>query len=222
MGHQIDIKIISDNVCPFCYIGRKRLDHALALFRKTVPGASALDVRIHWHAFLLDRNPPAESVSYRGVAEKRFGADRMPEKLEKLKQRGAMEGINFTLEGRIGATRDSHRLAQLGKSKGWEVEDKLVLEIMRMFFEEAGDITSWDDLVRAAQRAGIDAGEARAWLEEGNGGDEVDREIAEAEAMTIHGVPKFVINEKHEVDGAEDMYDFLEQLNKAKEDVESQ
>ena len=131
-----------------------------------------------------------------------------------------MEGIDFTLEGKIGATRDSHRLAQLGKSKGWEVEDRLVLEIMRMFFEEGGDITSWDDLVRAAQRAGIDAAEARAWLEQGKGGPEVDREIAQADAMGVHGVPKFIINGKYEVDGAEDMYDFLEQLNKAKEDVE--
>ncbi|TQS31494.1 hypothetical protein Golomagni_08223, partial [Golovinomyces magnicellulatus] len=220
MANVMDITIISDNVCPFCYIGRKRLDHALSLFRKTVPGASGLDVRVQWHAFLLDRNPPAESVSYKGVAEKRFGADRIPQKLERLKQAGASEGINFTLEGRIGATRDSHRLAHLGKTKGWQVQDRLVMEIMHMFFEEGGDITSWDDLVKAAVKAGIDSDEARDWLANGNGGEEVDRELAAADARGIHGVPKFIINSKFEVDGADDMFEFLEQLNKAKEDME--
>lgn len=216
----MDIEIISDNVCPFCYIGRKRLDHALSLFRKTVPGASKLDIRIHWHAFMLDRNPPEESVSYKGVAEKRFGADRVPQKLERLKQAAASEGIQFTLEGRIGATRDSHRLAQLGKTKGWEVQDRLVMAIMHMFFEQGGDITSWDDLVKAAETANIDAVEAREWLEQGSGGDQVDAEVAAAEARGVHGVPKFIINSKFEVDGAEDMYGFLEQLNKAKEELE--
>lgn len=216
-----DIKIISDTVCPFCYLGAARLDRAIALYRKTVPGGSTSVFTIRWSAFRLDSDPPAASVPVREVAAKRFGADRLAAKSERMAQLGASEGFNFTFAGRIGATRDSHRVVHLGRSKGGDVEDRVAREVMRMFFEEGGDITAWDDLVGAAERAGIRPEETRRWLEDGMGGDEVDAEVEEAERMGLKGVPTFVVNGKHVVDGAEDVFGFMELFARVDEEAQS-
>ncbi|KAM4064546.1 DSBA-like thioredoxin domain-containing protein [Hirsutella rhossiliensis] len=215
-----DITIISDTVCPFCHLGKMRLDRAISLYRKTVPGGSSSTFTIRWHAYLLDRNPPAKSMSVLDAAAGRFGAHRLPAKQARMAQLGAQEGLDYTFAGRIGASRDSHRMVQLGVTKGLDVADRLMGAIMGMFFEEGADITSWDDLETAAARVGIDRDEARRWLEDGEGGEQVDREVAEAYRMGLNGVPKFIINGAYEVDGAEDVSGFLAQLVAAKDAAE--
>lgn len=105
---------------------------------------------------------------------------------------------------------------QLGKTKGNDVENKVVKEVMRMYFEEGGDITKEDDLVKAATRAGLAEEEARGWLRSENGGKEVDEEVQEAYKLGVRGVPHVVINDKFEVHGAEDVSVFLDALKKAK------
>lgn len=217
-----EITIISDTVCPFCYLGRARLDRAIALYRKTVPGGSlpSTTFTIRWHAYRLgDATGP--SVPVRDVAAARFGADRLPAKHARMAQLGAEEGFAFTFAGRIGPTRDSHRVVQLGARQGPAVADRVMREVMRMFFEEGGDICSWEDLATAAERAGLDRAEAMRWLEDGQGGDEVDREVEEAARMGVKGVPKFVINGKHEVDGAGDVSAMLEQLVAARDEEDA-
>lgn len=215
-----DIKIISDTVCPFCYLARARIGRAIALFQKTVPNASASTFTIRWHAFQLDRAAPrGQSVSVRDVAVQRFGADRLAAKRERMAQLGDQEGFGFTFSGRIGNTRDSHRLAHLGRALGgWELEDKVQVAMMKMFFEEGGDITSYDDLSAAAEKAGIERAVARKWLEDGAGGDEVDREVDEMERLGMKGVPKILIDGKFVVEGADDVTAIFEQLYKAKEE----
>lgn len=224
----ISITIISDNVCPHCLLARNRLNRALEIFRKTVPGASSTPLSIHWQAHLLQLTSPqassipsSGSVAASSITDAKFGVDRARAKQEKLARAGAAEGINFSFAGKIGPTRDSHRLVALGKTKGWEVADKLVVAIMKMYFEDGGDITNFDDLVRAAQKADIDADEAREWLESGKGGQEVDEEVQKSLDMQITGVPTIIINDKYNIDGAEDMFGFLEALSKAKDDIES-
>lgn len=135
---------------------------------------------------------------------------------QRLQIMGKEEGINFTNQGRVGRTRDSHRIVQLGRTKGNETENKVVREVMKMYFEEGGDITSHDDLVKAAGKAGIEEGEAREWLSSEKGGKEVDGEVQEAYRMGVSGVPHVVINDKVEVHGAEDVSAFLDALKKAR------
>ncbi|KAK9441767.1 DSBA-like thioredoxin domain-containing protein [Metarhizium brunneum] len=154
---------------PFCYLGRARLSRAITLYRKTIPGGSSSTFKIRWHACLLDVKPPAESVLVTDVAAKKFGADRLV----------AQEGFRFTFSGGIGNTRDSHRVIQLGRTEGAEVEDRAAMAAMEMFFEGGGDFTSWDDLAGGAETAGIEAAETKAWLE-GGGGEQVDSEVEQA------------------------------------------
>ncbi|KAK2591541.1 hypothetical protein QQS21_010761 [Conoideocrella luteorostrata] len=214
-----NIKIISDTVCPFCYLGRARLERAIKLYRKTVAEGSSSKFNIQWHAYRLNIDPPPESVLVQDIAAQKFGADRLTSKRARMTQLGREEGFNFTFSGRIGNTRDSHRLIQLGRTKGPETEDRVAMAVMRMFFEEDGDITSWTDLARAAEAAGIPSAETMAWLEGNHGGDEVDREVKEAYARGQKGVPSFVINDNWEVDGAGDVSEFLEQFVRARDNV---
>ncbi|EFY92489.1 DSBA oxidoreductase [Metarhizium acridum CQMa 102] len=212
-----NITIISDTVCPFCYLGRARLSRVITLYRKTVPGGSSSTFNIRWHACRLDDNPPAKSVLVTDVAAKKFGADRLVAKREWMSQLGAQEGFTFTFGGRIGNTRDSHRVIQLGRTKGAEVEDRGAMVVMKMLFEEGGDITSWYDLAGAAETAGIEAAETKAWLE-GGGGEQVDSEVEQAHARGYRGVPTFIIDDRYEVDGAADVSDFLEQFVLARDE----
>ncbi|KAL6852968.1 hypothetical protein ACO1O0_007517 [Amphichorda felina] len=221
-----NIKIVSDNVCPYCYLGKVRLDRAIAQFRRDSSPSSPDTFNISWHAYMLDPSAP-EGVSepVQVTTARKFGPARAAAMQQRLRQVGAAEGLDFTFAGRRGSTRDSHRVVQLAKAKAkakaiagdGDVEDRVVHEIMKMYFEAGGDVTAEEDLVRAAARAGVDAEETRAWLRGGKGGGEVDREVEEAYEMGVTGVPHFIINDKFEVHGAEDVSVFLKQLNKARE-----
>ncbi|KAI1503998.1 DSBA oxidoreductase [Biscogniauxia marginata] len=211
------IKIVSDTVCPWCYVGKKRLDRAIDLYRQVYPGGKDDTFTISWAPFYLDPTSPRVGIPVKERMAQRFGPDRLQAIFERLTAIGGEEGINFGFAGRIGNTRDSHRLIQLGKTKGAEAENRVVLELFRSYFEGEGDITSHDTLVAAAEKAGLDPAEARDWLASGKGGAEVDAEVREANAKGIHGVPNFTIQGKHVVDGAQDAQVFMAEFARIKE-----
>lgn len=150
------------------------------------------------------------------MAEK-FGADRQEALTQRLGQMGQSEGICFSFQGKMGNTRDAHRLVQLARTKGGDVQEKVMAALMRGYFEEGGDITSHDMLLAAGEKAGLDTAEARTWLEEGKGGDLVDEEVEWAYAKGIRGVPHFIINDRFEIGGAQDIEAFLSEFVRAKE-----
>lgn len=211
-----NIRIISDNVCPWCYIGKARLDKAISLYQRTYPGAKDDTFTITWAPFYLDPTTP-KGITFTERATTRFGADRVDAIKARLQNIGQSEGFNFTFEGLMGPTRDSHRVIQLAKTKGSETENSVVKEIMRSYFEGKGDISSWDSLAEAAAKGGLDAAEVKSWLEQGKGGDEVDREVREAVALGVTGVPHFVIQGDRQVGGAQDVEAFVEQFVEIKE-----
>jgi len=139
----------------------------------------------------------------------KFSADRVEMIKQRLTVAGQGEGINFSFTGRAGNTRDSHRLIQLGKTKGTEVENKVVTELFRSYFEGEGDITSHVTLIAAAEKAGLATAEVKEWLETGKGGAEVDQEVQKAYANDIHGVPNFTIQDKYDIGGAQEPEVFL-------------
>ncbi|KAK3301808.1 DSBA oxidoreductase [Chaetomium strumarium] len=212
------IKVVSDNVCPWCYIGKKKLDRAINLYKKTYPGGKEDTFTISWCAFYLDETAPTQGIPILQRFAQRFGgsAERAAAFRERLQNIGAQEGIGFSFAGKIGNTRDSHRLIHLGKAKGSDVEDRVVMELFRDYFEGTGDITSYETLIRVGVQAGIDGEEVRAWLESGKGGAEVDAEVREAKSKGIRGVPHYTIQDRYEVDGAQDPQDFVEVFAKIK------
>ncbi|CAK7201852.1 hypothetical protein SEUCBS139899_004567 [Sporothrix eucalyptigena] len=214
----INIKVISDVVCPFCYLGKKRLEKAIELYQKTVPGGADDKFTVSWLPFYLDPTAPKTGIPTKERMAQKFGADRVAALNARMRQMGIAEGINFTQEGKVGNTRDAHRLIQLAKTQGAEREDAVVNSLFRSYFEEGGDVTSHDDLVKAAERGGIDAATTRAWLDDGSdkGGAEVDAEVSEAYQRGVHGVPHFIINDSVEVGGAQDVQTFIAEFLRAK------
>lgn len=129
---------------------------------------------------------------------------------------GRSEGIEFTFSGKLGNTRDAHRLVQFAKTKSNELENKVIAELFTAYFEQGGDVTSHDMLVGAAEKAGLDKAEAAKWLAEGKGGSEVDREVEEAYQKGISGVPNFTINGASNISGAQDPETFLAEFVRIK------
>lgn len=149
----------------------------------------------------------------------KFGADREEALTRRMALMGQSEGICFSFQGKMGNTRDAHRLVQLARAREGAnagVQERLMAGLMRRYFEEGGDITSHEMLVSAAVEAGLDGEEAKRWLEEGKGGSEVDKEVQEAYAKGINGVPHFFINDKYEISGAQEVEAFLVELARVK------
>ncbi|KAI1174755.1 DSBA-like thioredoxin domain-containing protein [Nemania sp. FL0916] len=212
-----NIKIVSDTVCPWCYVGKKRLDRAIELYRKTYTSGRDDTFTVTWAPFYLDPTSPTVGVPVMERMTEKFGNERLAMIRQRLAMIGQEEGINFTFAGRTGNTRDSHRLIQLGKTKGNDVENRVVAELFKTYFESDGDITSHATLVSAGEKAGLVTGEIKDWLETGKGGAEVDKEVQEAYANGISGVPNITIEGRHTINGAQDAEVIMAAFAKIKE-----
>ncbi|KAK4447728.1 DSBA-like thioredoxin domain-containing protein [Podospora aff. communis PSN243] len=212
-----NIKIVSDVICPWCYIGKRRLEKAIGLYQKTVPGGVDDTFTVTWHPFYLDPSLPKVGLDSKVHMANKFGPERAAMMQTRLLAIGEAEGINFAARGKIGNTRDAHRLVQLAKTKSNALESNVITELFRSHIEEGGDITSHDMLIAAGEKAGLDRSETKKWLEDGKGGAEVDREVEEAYSRGVSGVPNFTINDQYEVSGAQDPETFVQLFLRAKE-----
>ncbi|KAL1967284.1 hypothetical protein VTN77DRAFT_3330 [Rasamsonia byssochlamydoides] len=215
---QYNIDIVSDTVCPWCYIGYRRLSKAISQHRQTHPGDT---FAITWHAFYLNPHAPAyPGVNKRAMYESKFGGAAQTDAIfARLSAAGAQEGIQFKFGGQTGRTRDSHRLIYLaGKKYGAETQTKVVVDLFRAYFEEERNITDKAVLLKAAvSGGGIPQAEAQQWLDSDDGGAEVDREAAEATNVKfVTGVPHFTVNGKYVVEGAEEPDAFVDVFERVK------
>ena len=135
---------------------------------------------------------------------------------ERLSEIGRAEGINFKYGGNTGNTRDSHRLVQLGKTKGPQVQTRVIEELFAAYFENEKDITTREILTEAGVKAGLQEKEIKDWLEAGKGGAEVDKEVRNAVQQNISGVPNFTINDSFELGGAQEPAAFVQLFERLK------
>ena len=213
------ISIVSDTVCPWCYVGKKRLEAGIAAYKAAHP-SSTDTFSTTWHPFYLNPDAPKTSIDKTAFYRAKFGDQRAAAAFQMLSQIGQKEGIAFKFGGRTGNTRDSHRLVQLGKTKSAAQQTRVIEELFASYFEKEEDITSWEVLLGAAERAGLERGEASEWLESGKGGEEVDREVEEAYKKGISGVPNFEINGRFEVGGAQEPQAFVTLFERIKREEE--
>ncbi|EME42082.1 hypothetical protein DOTSEDRAFT_72998 [Dothistroma septosporum NZE10] len=207
------IDIVSDTVCPWCYVGKNRLDLAIKQHKETNPSDT---FTTSWHPFYLNPDAPKD-VDKQAYYEKKFGAQRTKVMQGHLARLGKQVGIDFAFGGKTGNTRDSHRLIQLGKTKGEQVETKVVESLFNAYFESEENITDREVLIARGVKAGLPEEEVRDWIEKEKGGDEVDKEVASAQRNFISGVPNFTINGKYEVQGAEEPSAFLQVFSEIKD-----
>jgi predicted DsbA family dithiol-disulfide isomerase len=215
---RFDIKIISDTVCPWCYMGKKRLEAGIAAYRAAHPESQSQDTfSVTWHPFYLDPSAPTKGVDKAQRYRDRFGAERVESMFARMSDMGREVGINFKFGGLTGNTRDSHRLIRYAMLQGGEeVQNRVVDQLFSKYFENEGDITSRDVLREAAVKAGLDGDEVGKFLESGEGTKEVEQEVVEAQLSGVHGVPNIRVNGVLELPGAVEPEIFKQVFEKVK------
>lgn len=215
----------------WCYIGKKTLERAISLYQKTYPGGKNDVFKITWRPYYLDYHNilgAGISVDKSEVAKVKL-ADMSAERLEALRQRmdhiGRSVGILFKTDGKIGSTQAAHHLihlCQTNSDNSVEVRDALVAGLFEAYHERERDIASTTVLREIAVEAGMDAAQVDECLnsvsEENVQESEVDREARENKETANTGVPLFIIQGVHKVDGAQDLMEFVEIFGKIREE----
>lgn len=206
----LSIDIVSDVVCPWCYIGKRRLEAALA--QRSTKGAALAQradsepVRVRWLAYQLNPDIPAGGVERRSYLEKKFGGpERAQQIYARIKAAGDEAGIAFDFE-RIAVqpnTVNAHRLTAWAQDIDPQAADTLVERLFRAYFIDGIDIGNIDALCNLAGDAGLDAAAARAWLVSDGGRSAVQAEEQHARMLGVSGVPFFIFNQRLAVSGAQ-------------------
>ncbi|HAO98499.1 MAG TPA: disulfide bond formation protein DsbA, partial [Fibrobacteres bacterium] len=200
--------------CPWCYIGKRRLESALKRF----PHRD--EVEILWRSFELDADAPR---NFDGTADeriaKKYGMSlaQAATSHERVTTLAAKEGLEYHFEySQYGNTFDAHRLIHFAKTKGLQGEMKE--RLMKAYFTEGEAISDIDTLVKLAVELGMNSDEVRAVLEGDSYASEVRADEELAIKFGIQGVPFFVINRKYGISGAQPVEAFLETLERAREE----
>jgi len=198
----LSIDIISDVVCPWCFIGKRRLESALRLYRERNPGSP--EPKVTWHPFQLNPDLPAEGVDRDEYVKRKFGADRAGQVYGRITAVGKQVGIpfDFTKLTRQPNTLAAHSLIALAIDSGQQ--DAMVEALFRAFFLEGKDLTSADTLADVAAGAGLDPGEVKAFLASENARAHIEAEDKQARKIGVEGVPFFIFNKRIAVSGAQD------------------
>jgi predicted DsbA family dithiol-disulfide isomerase len=211
----ITVDVVSDVVCPWCFIGQKRLDKAIA-------AAGDVEVHVRWRPFQLDPTIPREGKDRRDYMLGKFGSEeRIREIHARIEPLGEAEGINFAFDAIKVApnTLDAHRLIRWAGAMSEEVQNRLVRRLFQINFEEGGNLGDHAVLIEAAREAGMDVSVAEALLPTDADAEAVQNEITTASRMGITGVPCFLLEGKYAVMGAQDaatLTDAIRQIAQAK------
>lgn len=207
----MQVEIWSDVVCPWCYIGKRRFEAALANFKHRA------QVTLVWKSFELD--PEASRTSedtLNQMLAKKYGVseERAAAMNQRVSSLAAQEGLEYHLEqAHPGNTFDAHRLIHLAATHGLQGEMKE--RLMRAYFTEGQPVGERETLVRLGTEVGLDADEVRAALASDAYAEAVTADEREARALGITGVPFFVIDEKYGISGAQPTELFQQALEQA-------
>jgi predicted DsbA family dithiol-disulfide isomerase len=192
----IEIDVISDVICPWCFLGKRRLDKAIGLL-------GVIKVEVYWRPFFLDPTIPKEGMSRRTYLENKFGAERLKTIHDPLIAAGKEDGVPFEI-GKITRTPntgDAHRLIRWSHDAGkqHDVAERLFMA----YFNGGIDIGDRAVLVKIAGEVGMDEAEVSAKLENDTDIDAVNAEVERAYRMGVTGVPCFIFAQKQGLMGAQ-------------------
>jgi predicted DsbA family dithiol-disulfide isomerase len=193
----VRIDVVSDVVCPWCFIGKRRLEKALAL-KPDIP------VEVHWHPYFLNDWIPREGISRNDYLTTKFGS---PERYKDIAQRvsaaAASEGLDYAMDkiSRQPNTLDAHRLIRWAEAQGKAAETKQ--RLMDLYFTEGADLTDRAVLAQAAADVGLDGDRIRAMLAGEQDVAQIEEEARSAKEAGIDGVPCFIFGGKFAVAGAQ-------------------
>jgi predicted DsbA family dithiol-disulfide isomerase len=194
----LTIDIVSDVVCPWCYIGKHRIEEAL----KQV---TDVPVEVNWRPFFLNPWVPREGISREDYLTTKFGSVEAYKGIAgRVVAAAEQEGLSYRPElvARQPNTIDCHRLIHWAEAAGKSGEMKQ--RLMELYFRDGGDLTDFDVLVQAAVDCGLDADEVRRRLASDEDVALVSGNAQEAADKGISGVPTYVFAQKYAVSGAQD------------------
>ena len=197
MPNPVRVDVVSDVVCPWCFIGKKRLEQALTM-------TPDIPVEVHFRPYFLNDWIPLEGMAREEYLTTKFGS---PEKYKGIAQRvaaaAASEGLVYASDriARQPNTRDAHRLIRWGDAagKGPQMKQRL----MDLYFTEGADLSSADVLVQAAADVGLDPAQVRADLASDKDVAAIEQDVQMAKDAGIQGVPMFIFGGKFAVSGAQ-------------------
>ncbi len=197
------IDIYSDTICPWCFIGKRRLEAARAL-RPEVP------VEVHWRPFQLNPEMPRAGIARDTYLALKFGGSQRARQIyDMIREAGEGAGIafNFTGIGHTPNTLDSHRVIRFAQARG--NADSVVENLFRAYFLYQVDIGERERLVEIGASSGLDGNELARHLDSDDDMDAVRSEDLRARRMGIDGVPCFIVNERWAIAGAQEADAFM-------------
>jgi predicted DsbA family dithiol-disulfide isomerase len=201
------IDVYADIACPWCYVGRARLQQALEQ-------RPALDVTLRWRPFQLQPNMSPDGRDFRSVLANKFGGwEQAQQMFERIRTLGEEEGLEFNFDAIEVApnTADAHRLVLWADEQ--DAGDAMATALFRTYFTEGRNVSATDVLVDCAVAAGLDADDARTMLKSSAYADAVRDSQQQAQRRGITGVPCYVFNNEHAVTGAQPAAVFAEALD---------
>ncbi|MGH6788279.1 MAG: DsbA family oxidoreductase [Pseudolabrys sp.] len=195
--HPVRVDIVSDVVCPWCFIGKRRLEKAIAL-NPEIP------VELHWRPYFLNDWIPREGISREEYLTTKFGSvDRYKGIAQRVTAAAASEGLTYASDkiNRQPNTLDPHRLIRWASAKGLAAQMKQ--KLMDLYFTAGADLSDRDVLAKAAGDIGLDAAEVRGWLDSDKDVADIEQEAQSAKEAGIEGVPCYILDGKFAISGAQ-------------------
>ena len=211
------VDIWSDLVCPWCYVGKRRFEKALARFDRPD------NVQIVHRSFQLNPAAPRDRTSNRRemlMQKYRLSPAQATDMDARMTQTAAGEGLEFHLEGTLtGNTFDAHQLVHLAQARG--LQDAVIERLYHAYFSEQRSLFDAGSLVDLAAEAGLDHDEAEATLRDNRYAEAVKEDIEIARQLGVTGVPFFVIDDRYGISGAQAPETFLDVLQRVAADHQS-
>ena len=210
----LTIDIVSDVVCPWCFIGKRRLEGALALYAKAHPDAPAPAVT--WRPFQLNPGMPDEGMAREEYVRRKFGGQGGAV-YDRVSAVGREVGIAFRFDQikRQPNTLAAHSLIELAEARS--AQDAVVEAMFKAYFLDGVDLTDRASLVATAAGAGLDRAEVEEWLDNAQAREVAAAEDARAREIGIEGVPFFIFNSRVGVSGAHPSEALLEAMKQAEQ-----
>ncbi len=209
------VEIWSDVVCPWCYIGKRKFETALAQFE------GRDDVEVVWRPYQLDPNaPPGSATPVAEAYARKFGGPEMAQQIiAKVSGAAAEVGLEFHMERAVRAnTLGAHRLLRLAEHEyGLETQNALKERLLQAYFMDGLNVDDPDTLVELAVAAGLDRERAFELLDSDEGVAETRAEIAQANELDITAVPTFVFDGRWAIPGAQEPELFLRAFTRVAE-----
>lgn len=199
------VEIYSDAICPWCFIGKRRLERAKAM-RPHAP------INVKWRTFQLNPWMPAEGMERKEYLAAKFGASDPDRIYDNIRRIGLGEGIEFAFDRleRTPSTIDAHRLTRWAERQApKDGAERATEALFNAYFLEARDIGDEAVLAAIAAEAGFDRAAAAAYLAGDEDRDDIRNEDAAARQMGIQGVPCFIVDRRYAVSGAQEPEYFM-------------